>query len=169
VAEIRLQRMLRVPADPAAEALGELLTAISNQEGPWRGFALHVSFGDLRLPDIGYVAVPIRLTIIKQSKEARTFEIAFESANLPAAFPGYKGTMSVEPAAALGESTMYLHGTYDPPMPIVGKFLDAALAPGVAERSLENFLEEVGAAVQARVDQREAEFARYHFYAQTLR
>lgn len=167
--EIRLERKLIVPADSAAEALGELLKAIADQEGPWRGFALHVSFGDLHLPDVGYVAVPISLTVAKDPDEARAFEIAFTSANLPAAFPGFKGRLGVEPLPALGESTLYLAGTYELPMQLFGKLVGAAFSPGVAERSIDNFLDEIGAACVARVNQREAEFARYHFYTQTLR
>ncbi len=53
-------------------------------------------------------------------------------------------------------------------MHFLGKLLDATLTPHVAERSLENFIEEIGIACEARVNQREAEFARYRFYARTL-
>jgi hypothetical protein len=168
VPEVRLQRTLRVPADPAADALGELLKAIANQEGPWRGFALHVSLGDLRMPDVGYVAVPIDLKVEKDSHEARTFEISFVSANLPSAFPAFQGTIHVEPGA-LGESTLYLRGTYELPMHLFGKLLDVAVNRGVAQRSLENFVTEIGEACEARVNQREAEYVRYRFYAQNPR
>lgn len=166
--EVRLERTLRVPADSAAEALGEMLSAIANQEGPWRGFALHISLGDLHLPDVGYVAVPIQLTVAKRPEHPHTFDITFRSANLPAAFPTFSGSFRVEPSG-LGESKLLLTGGYDLPMQIFGNLLDRALAPGVAARSLENFIDEIAAALTARVDAREAEFARYHFYARNLR
>jgi hypothetical protein len=168
VPEVRLERTLRVPADSAAGALGEMLSAIANQEGPWRGFALHISLADLRLPDVGYIAVPIQLTVEKHPHEPHAFTITFRSANLAAAFPTFNGTFSVEPAG-LGESKLLLIGGYDLPMQIFGNLLDRALAPGVAARSLENFIDEMAAALTARVDAREAEFARYHFYARNLR
>lgn len=168
MAEVRLTRGLRVPADSASEVLGELLQAIAKQEGPWRGFALHVSFGDLHLPDVGYVAVPIRLTVEKNAKEPRTFDITFNSANLPAAFPGFTGTMSVAPGE-IGQCELHLSGGYELPMQFFGKLFDGALMPGVAALSLENFIDEIAAACQARVDQREAEFVRYHFYGRTMR
>jgi len=168
VPEIRLSRTLRVPADSAVEALGELLTAIARQEGPWRGFALHVSLGDLRLPDVGYVAVPIELTVERHREEPRTFEISFVSANLPAAFPAFKGSVTLD-EGGLGESVLHLHGAYQLPMQVFGKLLDVAFTPGVAQRSLENFVDEIGAACEARVNQREAEFVRYRFYARTPR
>ena len=167
--EVRLQRTLRVPADPAADALGRLLKSIADQEGPWRGFALHVSLGDLRLPDVGYVAVPIRLTVEKDAGEARAFDIAFTSENLPAAFPGFKGSVSADPIEAIGESTLSLRGTYELPMQIFGRLLDAAFTPGIAEKSLENFLEEIARACEAHVNEREAEFARYRYYSHLLR
>lgn len=166
--EIRLTRTLRVPADPAAEALGELLLAIAHQEGPWRGFALHVALGDLRLPDVGYVAVPIELTVERHRERPHTFEISFVSSNLPAAFPAFKGNVAVE-QGALGESALHLNGAYELPMQLFGKLLDAAFTPGVAQRSLENFIDEIAAACEARVNQREAEFVRYRFYARTPR
>jgi hypothetical protein len=168
VPDIELERTLRVPADPAAEALGELLQGIANQEGPWRGFALHISLGDLRLPDVGYVAVPIHLTVQKDADKTRFFDITFNSANLPSAFPTFNGSIGTEPAN-LGESKLLLRGGYDLPMQIFGKFLDMALTPNLAARSLENFIDETAAACAARVDEREAEFARYHFYARNLR
>jgi hypothetical protein len=169
VPDVRLQRGLRVPADSAADALGVVLKAIADQDGPWRGFALHVSLGDLRLPDVGYVAIPIRLTAQKSSGEPRTFDVTFTSANLPSAFPGFNGRMGVDPSTTIGESTLYLRGAYELPMQLFGRLLDAAFTPGVAEKSLENFLEEMAMACEARVNEREAEFARYRYYSHLLR
>ncbi len=167
--KIRLERKLGVPADSAAQALGDVLKAIAAQEGPWSGFALHVSFGDLHLPDVGYVAVPISLTAERDPNDARLFDIAFTSTNLPAAFPGFKGRVGVADPGTLGESKLYLEGTYELPMQLFGKLVGATFTPGIAERSLVNFLDEIGAACEALVNKREAEFARYHFYTRSLR
>ncbi|HZV76154.1 MAG TPA: hypothetical protein VFF63_00185 [Candidatus Babeliales bacterium] len=166
--EVRLERALRVPADPTAAALGEVLKAIAEQQGPWRGFALHVGLGDLRMPDVGYVAIPIHLTTEKASDEKLAFDITFSSANLAAAFPGFKGRTGVV-EGAIGECTLYLRGTYELPMQFFGKLLDSALLPRVADRSLQNFIEEIGVACEARVNQREADFARYRFYSRSFR
>lgn len=165
--EVRLTRKMMVPADSAGPALGELLEAIAGQTGMWRGFALHVSLGDIRLPDVGYVAVPIRLTVVKHPETPNAYDIAFNASSLPAAFPGFQGEMGAEPAG-LGESTLYLRGSYELPMHFFGKLLDAALTPRVADRSLENFVEEIGEACEARVNRNEAEYARYRFYAHNL-
>jgi hypothetical protein len=163
VPEIRLQQTLRVPTEPTHQALGELLHAIAGQEGPWRGFALHIGLGDLRLPDFGYVAIPIQLTVSGDPAKKQAFDITFRAISHPGAFPTFAGTIGLEPHG-LGESLLCLNGKYDVPLQMVGKLLDVALTPGVAQKSLENFLHEIGAACTARVDQREAEFARYRFY-----
>lgn len=165
---VRLERSLRVPADLAAQVLGELLHAIAEQQGPWRGFALHVSLGDLHLPDVGYVAVPIDLKVAKHAEDANAFDVRFNSVSHSAAFPAFTGTIGVSPGE-LGESSLYLQGSYELPLQFIGRLIDAALMPHVAARSLENFIDEVAAACQARVDQREAEFARYQFYSPRLR
>jgi len=161
--EIRLQRTLRVPTEPAHRALGELLAAIAEQQGPWRGFALHVDLGDLHLPDFGYVAIPIQLTVSGDPAKKQAFDITFRATSHPAAFPRFTGTIALEPHA-LGESQLCLTGTYDVPLQMVGRLLDVALTPTVARKSLDNFIEEIGAACAARVDEREADFARYRFY-----
>jgi len=167
VADVNLQRTMRIPAEQAAQTLGELLQAIAEQTGPWRGFALHVSLGDLRLPDVGYVAVPIRLIVRKNPQTPRAYGLTFNSMNLPAAFPGFSGEMGVDPAG-LGECQLYLRGKYELPMHVFGKLIDSALTPRVAERSLDNFIEEIAAACEASVNKREADYARYRFYAHKL-
>lgn len=160
---IRLQRKLHVPADLAAGVLGDILQAIAQRQGPWRGFALHVGLGDLHLPDVGYVAVPINLNA-KRVDEKHAFEIEFSAEHLPSAFPTFTGTLSLEPGA-IGESSLHLDGSYDLPMQVFGVLIDKALMPHVAIKSLENLIGELASACEARVDQREADYAQYHFYS----
>jgi len=162
VPTIQLQRKLHVPADLAAGVLGDILQAIAKRQGPWRGFALHVGLGDLRLPDVGYVAIPIDLTA-KNAQEKDAFEIQFSAEQRPSAFPKFTGKLLLEPGT-LGESSLHLHGSYDLPMQVFGLLIDKALMPHVATKSLENFIDEMATACQARVDQREADYAQYHYY-----
>jgi hypothetical protein len=162
VPEIQLQRGLRVPPGPASQALGEVLDAIAAQEGAWRGFALHAGLADLHLPDVGYIAIPIRLTVQKQPTPP-SFHITFNAVSSPATFPTFKGVLKIE-ADGSSESILRLIGGYDVPVRIVGQFLDATLIAGVAARTLENFVDDLAAACTARVDQNEANFIRYRFY-----
>ncbi len=152
------------------DALGELLQAIADQTGMWRGFALHVDLGDLRLPDVGYVAVPIASDRRRRDEPPRpSISASLPRSNLPSAFPAFRGQMGVETQPAWASPCYFLRGSYELPMQFFGRLLDAALMPRVAQRSLENFVDEIAAACVARVDKREAEFARYHFYMQNLR
>lgn len=162
--ETELERELRVPPGPASEALEEVLRGIAAQEGAWRGFALHVGLADLHLPDVGYVAIPVRLTAHKHATQPDWFEVSFNAASSPAAFPTFKGTICVK-ADGASESILHLDGSYDVPLNLVGRLLDATLIAGVATRTLENFIDDVAAACTARVNQREEEFVRYHFYS----
>ena len=164
--QIRLERTLRVPADPGAVALGELLQAIADQEGPWRGFALHIGFGDLHFPDVGYVAVPISL----KCASARTTRMRSTSRlgrrTSPPRFRRLTAPSAVEPAG-LGECRLLLQGGYDLPMQIFGTFLDTALTPNLAQRSLENFIDEIargepGARGRARSRVRTLSFLRHN-------
>jgi hypothetical protein len=163
VTEIALQRTLRVPPDPAYQALNEVLDGIAAQKGAWRGFALHVGLADLHLPDVGYVAVPIRLRATKNERQLRHLDVTFSAASYPAAFPTFKGSIGID-ADGPSESILSLKGGYDAPLSLVGRFLDSTLIAGVAARTLENFVDELAAACTARVDQREEDFVRLHYY-----
>jgi hypothetical protein len=164
MADVRLQRSMRVPPVPAFEALHEVLQGIAAQEGPWRGFALHVSLGDLHLPDVGYVSVPIALTVGKLSPETpHALEITFKARRHEQSFPTFRGSAGVD-ATGPSASILWLAGSYDVPFQLFGKLFDATLAAGMAERTLENLIDDLADASTARTDQREAEFVRYRFY-----
>ena len=138
VADVSFERSLRVPVDSATTVLGELLQAIAEQKGMWRGFALHIDLGDLRLPDVGYVAVPITLTVAKESEPRSVCDLVslVEPADGVSDVPGPDGRRA---RPGIGESTIYLRGAYELPMQFFGRLLDAALTPHVARRSLGEF------------------------------
>jgi hypothetical protein len=160
VSDVRLQRNLRIPPVPGYRALLEILRAIAGQEGNWRGFALHVSLGDLHLADFGYVAVPVHLTLGKAHAESQAVDLTFRAAHHPAPFPTFKGSMGVDVTGPSG-AILWLGGGYDVPLHVFGKFLDATLAAGAAHRTLENFVADIAAACEALVEKREAEYVRY--------
>ncbi len=164
MAQIRLERALHVPAVSGFEALGATLDAIARQDGPWAGFALHIRLGEMHLPDVGYVAVPITLEIPARHPEARSLDISFSASSHPSAFPTFDGAMGVEENGS-GESSLWLSGTYEVPLHAIGRVIDAALISGVAERTLQSFIDEIAEACTARVNKREAEFMRYRFYS----
>jgi len=163
VTDVRLQRNLKIPPVPAFRALQEILHAIAAQERNWRGFALHLSLGDLRLADFGYVAVPIALQVGKQHADENVLDVTFRASHHPGSFPTFNGTMGVDTQGP-SDAILWLGGGYDVPLSLFGKFLDASLASGAAQKTLENFIDDIAAACTALVQKREAEYVRFRMF-----
>jgi hypothetical protein len=163
VSDVRVQRNLPIPSVPAFRALSEILPAIAAQEGNWRGFALHLALGDLRLADFGYVSVPIDLTLGQTHAEAQSVDLKFRASNHPGSFPTFTGIIGVDAMGPSG-AILWLGGGYDVPLNLFGKFLDASLASGAAGKTLENFVEDIAAACTALVEKREAEYVRFRMF-----
>lgn len=164
MADVRLQRSLRVPPVPAFEALHEVLQDIAAEKGPWRGFALHLGLGDLHLPDVGYISIPIVLTVGKPSPETpHAVDVTFKARSQDRSFPTFHGSTGVDATGPSG-SILWLAGSYDVPFQLFGKLFDSTLAAGMAQRTLENLIDDLAEASNARTDQREAEFVRYRFF-----
>lgn len=163
MADVRLQRNLKIPPVPAFQAMGEILRGIAARGGSWRGFALHLSLGDLHLPDVGYVAVPVDLTLGQVDSERHAVAFTFRASRNPGAFPTFEGSMGVDAMGPSG-AILWLGGAYDVPLHLFGKFLDASLAAGAAQRTLENFLDDIATACGAQVEKREAEYVRYRMF-----
>lgn len=159
----RLQRNLKVPPVPAFTALVDIITAIDAQQGVWRGFALHIDLGDLHLPDVGYVAIPIRLKAGHRESTAHTVELEFTAAKHPSSFPAFKGSAGIEATGPTG-TILWLAGGYDVPLHVFGKFFDRTIAAGIADRTLENLIDDLAEAVVVSVEKREADFMRYRLY-----
>lgn len=163
MSDVRLQRNLRIPPVPAFRALNEILAAIAAQERNWQGFALHISLGDLRLPDFGYVSVPIALTLGAADAGRHAIELQFRAVNHPGSFPTFTGSMGVDGMGPSG-AILWLGGGYDVPLNIFGKLVDSSLASGAAAKTLENFVDDVAAACTALTEKREAEYVRYRLF-----
>lgn len=144
-------------------ALKEILAGIAAQQGAWSGFALHVSLGDVHLPDVGYVAIPVALTTGETHPETRSVDLQFTSAGNAASFPRFNGSTGIDTTGPTG-SILWLAGDYDVPLNLVGKLFDKTLASGIAERALENLVDDLAVALVASVEKREAEYVRYRLY-----
>ncbi|MGA8535459.1 MAG: hypothetical protein WB615_15225 [Candidatus Tumulicola sp.] len=163
MSDVRLQRNLKIPPVPAFDALEEILRGIAGQKGSWQGFALHVSLGDLHLADLGYVAIPIHLTLGERHSDDHAVEVTFRAAHSASAFPTFHGSMGVDAMGTSG-AILWLGGAYDVPLKLFGKLLDASLGAGVASRTLENFIDDVAAACVALIEKREADYVRYRLF-----
>jgi hypothetical protein len=158
---VELQRALTVPAVPSRAALSSILHEIADGSGRWADFALYATLGDLGLPDVGYVGVPVRLFDLSEQVEPR-HEIRFklEARRRSEAFPAFIGATGIE---ANGPSTaeMWLAGTYEVPLHLLGGIMNQTVLRGMAEKSLANMTDELASAVVAHVEQREIEASRY--------
>jgi hypothetical protein len=161
--ETRFSRNLKVPPVPAFAALADVMARIAEGGGAWQGFALHIDLADLGLPDVGYVAIPIRVTAGKPQNVTRSLDLAFTAAKHPAAFPKFSGAVGIEATGPTG-TIFWLGGDYDVPMSLFGKLFDRTVAAGVASRTLENLVDDLAQAVVASVEKREADYMRYRLY-----
>lgn len=163
MANVRFQRPLRLPPVLAFDALLEVLLAIARGDSGWQGFALHVRLGDLHVPDVGEVRIPIALTVGARQAETQAIELSFRATAHAQAFPTYLGSIGVDGLGPTG-SILWLEGNYDVPLRLFGKLVDATIASGIASRTLENLVDDLAAACTARVEKREAAFARYIYH-----
>lgn len=122
-----------------------------------------MSLGDLHLPDVGYVAVPITLRAGAAHGETRSIDVEIAAANGAGSFPRFSGSAGIEATGPTG-SALWLGGEYDVPLQFLGRLFDKTLASGVARTTLENLVDDLAVAVVAGVEKREAEYARYHMY-----
>lgn len=162
--KIDLERPLAEPAVPAREAASHILKDIAADANMWQGFALHLNLGALGLPDVGYIAIPVRLEIAGEETEPRhqiTFTIhARRSAEV---FPVFHGALGVD-SSGPSSSQVWLGGEYELPMSGLGAFFDKAVARNAAAKTLENLLTDLVEAIAARIERRELAQARYRLF-----
>lgn len=167
MASVNLQRTLSVPAVPARAALSSILHEIADERGDWEEFSLYLNFGSLGLPDVGYVAIPVRLTDLREETESR-HQISFtmQARRLPEAFPVFRGAIGVD-ATGPSNAMLWLAGDYDVPLHGFGTLVNGTVLTGTAAKALENMLAELAGAVSARVEKREMANARYRLVFNT--
>jgi len=148
----------------AGPALEQILAEVAAGTGRYENFALHIDMRDVGLPDVGYVAVPIRLEL-GEAMQAPAYRVSMtiRSQRDPAAFPVLSGSVGID-ARDAGAGVLWLDGSYDVPGKGFGAMVNAVFAGGTADKTLENFLSDLVAAVDARVERREIERVRYTMF-----
>ena len=167
MASVDLQRTLTVPSVPARAAISSILHEISEGRGDWEEFSLYLNFGSLGLPDVGYVAIPIVLTDLREETEPRhAIRFTMQARRLPEAFPVFRGATGVD-ATGPSNAMLWLAGDYKVPLRGFGDLVNGAVLHGTAAKALENMLAELAGAVSARVEKREMANARYRLVFNT--
>ncbi len=164
MAEINLQRALRVPVIPGRSALSGILHDIERGNDKWGDFALVATLGSLGLPDVGYIAVPVEISGLEERLEPR-HEIRFRmrSKRSPEAFPEFEGGCGID-SNGPSASILWMTGTYEVPLRGLGAILDKTIARGMAEKTLDNMIDVLADAVAARVESREINESRYRLF-----
>lgn len=161
MAKVELQQALNEPVGPAREAAEGILEAIAANRDTWAEFALYLELKDAGLPDVGYIAIPINLTLGERETEPR-HRIGFriEAKRSPQAFPVFEGSMGVD-ANGPSSSAIWVAGTYELPAHGLGSLVNATLGRNAAEKTLQNFLGDLARGITARVERKELASARY--------
>lgn len=159
--DVNMQQPLSVPAVPARAALSAILHDIADERGGWADFALYANLRSFSLPDVGYIAVPVKLSNLEETTEPQ-HEIRFhlQSRRGAESFPVLEGKMGVD-SSGPSSAMMWLGGSYTIPMSGIGGLINQTLFRGTADASLGTMLDELATAVVARVENRERAESRY--------
>lgn len=159
--DVNLQQPLSVPAVPARAALSAILHDIADNRPGWSDFALYANLGSFSLPDVGYIAVPVKISNLEERTEPQ-HEIRFhlQSRRGAESFPVLEGKMGVD-SAGPSSATIWLGGSYTIPMSGIGGLINQTILRGIAGSTLEMMLDEIAQAVVARVENRERAESRY--------
>jgi len=162
--DVNVQHALRLPPVPALSAVKDLLHEIAADQGIWRDFPLHADLRDLGLPDLGYIAVPVRLELGPPRDEMpNALPVRIQAKRNPDAFPIFDGRIGVD-GSGPSSSTMWLAGTYETPRNRVAAFVDAAMLGKVADLTLRNFVDDLAEAAQREGERSEIAAVRYRLF-----
>lgn len=164
---VDLQRPLSVPSVPAKSAASAIMHDIAERRGDWDEFALYLNLGALGLPDVGYVAIPVTVSDVREEQEPR-HAISFKmcARRSPDVFPTFEGAIGID-STGPSNALLWLGGSYEVPMRGLGGLVNETLARGAAGKTLENMIGELAAAIVARVEKREMAGARYRLVFNT--
>lgn len=131
---IELTRTVALSSQAVIPALrSQLVSAAAASE---RG-TMHL---DSPVPGGGRLTVPVRLRVRYPALGGRRFELTVEAASATPLYPRFDGTLELR-AAGPAETTLSLRGTYEVPLGVVGRVIDATAARGIATASLSRFLD----------------------------
>lgn len=161
MANVDIERALTVPAVPARASLSTIMHHIESRRGEWADFALYLNFGAIALPDVGYVAIPVTISIVEETTEPRhQIKFSLHARRKAEAFPTFEGAVGID-STGPSNALVWLSGAYEVPLKSFGAIFDRMVARGTAEKALQNMVSELANAIVAHVEQRELADARY--------
>ncbi|HTZ55489.1 MAG TPA: hypothetical protein VMB20_10545 [Candidatus Acidoferrum sp.] len=154
---VELQVQLPLAFSAARESFTRVVRELGEANGSPERHTLAVYLRDLHVGVRGEIRVPIAVEI---AEHATRFEsaISIRAASDKGYFPTFEGTLSISPVAT--HSELWLQGTYQPPLGIVGALLDRTLLRNAAHRSLQAFLARIADDITGDEREREERHAR---------
>lgn len=155
---VDLHIALALPGALARDAAMHILAAIDKHEAPYDHLTLSLGLRDLKIPVDADLSVPVETSVeLRPQRWEGTIEI--QATNNQKLFPRFSGTISVTPNGP-SASELWLQGSYETPVGVLGEGFDETLFRGAAETSLLRFLQWLGGEVTAKVVAAEREYQR---------
>lgn len=113
---------------------------------------LHVNIGGI---EVGTdIAISVN-SIESQPKEGMTspqtkINLEWEAAKMPRLFPFMRAELTVYPLTST-ETQLSLTGNYEPPLGVVGSVIDSVVGHRIAEASVHQFINDVGAYLRSEL------------------
>lgn len=159
--KIEAQRALDVGPGNAIRETRSLLDEISSGAGEWAEASLRLDLRDIGLPDLGHIAVPIKVDVQPaEPASPNQIHLSIAAKRNPDAFPVFHGVIGVDSSGAAA-STLWLSGSYDEPAGELRTLIPAPTAKRAAETTIQNFLDDIATAVERRAAHRQKDEERY--------
>lgn len=128
-----------------ARGLFQRATMVATSRAAALRARLHAHFGPLDLA----TEIDIRVTSVEERESplggsATHVALEWEAAKHPGAFPVMHATLAFY-ALTESETQLELEGTYEPPLGLLGKAVDAVIGRRIADASVLRFIQEVAA------------------------
>jgi hypothetical protein len=150
---IELSVELKLPGTDVLAAANEILESVEKGIPPYDAVSLSVDVRDLKIPFEGQLRVPVHARVERHEKRWES-HIEIGAAAKEGFFPHFKGTLTVTPEGH-GQSRIWLQGEYTPPLGILGGAINATVLHGVAEHSLNDFLNWLAKEIEKHVHELE--------------
>ncbi len=159
--KIEAQCALDVGPGNAIMETRSLLDEISSGVGEWAEASLRLDLRDIGLPDLGHIAVPIKVDVQPaEPASPNQIHLSIAAKRNPDAFPIFRGAIGVDSSGAAA-STLWLSGSYDEPAEELRTLIPAPSAQCAAETTIQNFLDDIATAVERRAAHRQKDEERY--------
>jgi hypothetical protein len=154
---IELYVDLPVNAKLARVSFAQVVRDLNKMGGSPDQGALAVYLRDLHVAVRGEIRVPVEMEFSERPSRFQS-AISIRALSNSAFFPRFEGTLSLSPSGTTSE--LWLQGSYQPPLGVLGALLDRTVLRNAARRSLDAFLQRIAKDIMSDEREREERYAR---------